>query len=83
MSDDNKIKSRKQFIGLGISAAAVLAALRFWPVSKKKKEKTKTVTMLMQDGKLVQVEVAALPQKKKKITNKELQHWITKNISNN
>ena len=37
----------------------------------------------MQDGKLVQVEVAALPQKKKKITNKELQHWITKNISNN
>jgi hypothetical protein len=78
MNSENKLHSRKQFIGLGVSATAFLATLKFWALPKKKKKNNKTVTMLTQDGKLVEVDVMALPSKKKKITNKELQNWITK-----
>ncbi len=83
MNPENKLHSRKQFIGLGISAAAILAALKFWSLPKRKKKSNKTVTMLTQDGQLVEVDVAALPSRKKKITNRELQNWITKNKSDN
>ena len=76
MDNENKIQSRKKFIGLGISAAALFTAFKFW--TPKKKKETKTVKMLTQDGKLVEVDIAALSPKKKKITNKELQNWITK-----
>ncbi len=76
MDSENKIQSRKKFITLSISAAALLASFKF--ISFKKKKKTNTVKMLGQDGKLVEVDVAALPAKKKKITNKELQNWIKK-----
>lgn len=74
MDNDNKIQSRKKFIGLGISAAALFTAFKFW--APKKKKETNTVKMLTQDGKLVEIDIAALPSKKKKITNKELQNWI-------
>ena len=77
MDNDNKLQSRKKFIGLGISAAALFAAFRsFIP---KKKKTPGTVKMLTQDGKLVEVDIAALPSKKKKITNKEMQNWIKNN----
>jgi len=76
MDNDNKIQSRKKFIGLGVSAAALFTAFKFW--APKKKKETKTVKMLTQDGKLVEVDIAALSPKKKKITNKELQNWIKK-----
>lgn len=74
MDNKNKIQSRKKFIGASISAAALFTAFKFW--APKKKKETKTVKMLTQDGKLVEVDIAALPSKKKKITNKELQNWI-------
>ncbi len=78
MNSENKLHSRKQFIGLGITATAFLAALKFWSVPKKEKRNNKMVTMLTQDGQLVEVDASALPSKKKKITNRELQNWITK-----
>ena len=74
MDNDNKIQSRKKFIGIGISAAALVTTFKFF--IPKKKNKTNTVKMLTQDGKLVAVDIAALPPKKKKITNKEMQNWI-------
>lgn len=74
MDNNNKIQSRKKFIGTGISAAALFTAFKFW--APKKKKETKTVKMLTQYGKLVEMDIAALPSKKKKITNKELQNWI-------
>ena len=77
MDNENKMQSRKKFIGVGISAAALLTAFRFFMPGKKTK-KTGTVKMLTQDGKLVEVDIAALPTKKKKITNKEMQSWIKK-----
>jgi len=77
--DNKKMQSRKQFIGWGLSATAVLTAIRFWPHAKKKtKPSGKTVTMLTQDGRLVEVDVSAIPSQKKKITNRELQSWMTK-----
>ena len=76
MDNDNKIQTRKKFIGLGISAAALFTAFKFW--TPKKKKENQTVKMLTQDGKLVEVDMAALSPKKKKITNKELQNWIKK-----
>ena len=76
MNTDNSLQTRKKFIGLGITAAALLTAFRFFIPGKKKK--SETVTMLTQDGKLVVVDVEALPAKKKKISNKELQNWIKK-----
>lgn len=76
MNSENKLQTRKRFIGLGITAAALLTTFRFFIPEKKKK--IKTVTMLTQEGKLVEVNIAALPTKKKKISNKELQNWIRK-----
>ncbi len=78
MDNENKIQSRKKFIGVGISAAALLTAFRFF-IPGKKTKKSGTVKMLTQDGKLVEVDIAALPAKKKKITNKEMQTWIKNN----
>ena len=78
MDNDLKTPSRKQFIKLGLSAAALFTALKFW-APKKKAKSSATVKMLTRDGALVEVPVSALPAKKKKITNKEMQNWIKKN----
>jgi hypothetical protein len=76
MDNDNKIQSRKKFIGLSISAVALVTAFKFF--IPKKKKKPGTVKMLSQNGELVEVDLASLPSAKKKITNKELQNWIKK-----
>ncbi|MEP7232506.1 MAG: hypothetical protein ABI691_19750 [Ginsengibacter sp.] len=76
MNKDDKLQSRKKFIGVGISTAALFTAFRFF-VPKKKKT-TNTIKMLSQNGELVEVDIAALPAGKKKITNNELKNWIKK-----
>ena len=79
MNTNNKLQSRKKFIGLSVSAAAFFATFKFLiPGKTVDKKPTKTVKMLSQDGKLVEVDIAALPTAKKKITNKEMQDWIKK-----
>lgn len=76
MHKENKIHSRKKFIAVSISAVALLSAFKFWVPRKKKRGRT--VKMLTQDGELVEVDIAALPSEKQKITNKELRGWINK-----
>lgn len=71
---ENKKQSRRRFIAWGIASASVFSAVKFLLPSRKKE----TVKMLTQDGTLVEVVIAALPSKKKKITDKELQNWIRK-----
>ena len=75
MTIENKNQSRRKFIAWGVASAALFSAIKFMLPSPKKNE---TVKMLTQDGKLVEVDMAALPSQKKKITNKELQNWIKK-----
>lgn len=74
MTTENKKQSRRRFIAWSVASAAFFSAVKFMLPSRKKE----TVKMLTQDGKLVEVDIAALPSKKKKITNKELQNWIGK-----
>lgn len=44
----------------------------------KKKQKVKTIKMLTQDGKLVEVDASLIHKTGKKISNLELQNWIGK-----
>ena len=76
MQESEKLPSRKKFILWSAATLSSISVLKFFKVHKKKK--TETVKMLTQDGKLVEVNISALPSKKKKITNKELQNWIKK-----
>ena len=76
MQDSEKFQSRKKFLLWGAAALSSVSVLRIFKAPKKKKPET--VKMLTQDGKLVEVTVSAIPAKKKKISNKELQNWIKK-----
>ena len=76
MNKEIQKQSRRKFLGWGLATAAVFSAIKFFQPSGKKE--IKTVKMLTQDGKLVEVDIASLPPQKKKITNTELQNWVKK-----
>ncbi len=76
MQEPQKFQSRKKFLLWSAATLSSVSVLKFFKISKK--ENTETVKMLTQDGKLVEVNITAIPSKKKKITNKELQNWIKK-----
>lgn len=75
MNDLNRNQNRRKFLAWTIISAAFLAACQWIKPPAPKKE---TVTMLTRDGKLVEVDITALSEKRKKITNRELQNWIEK-----
>ena len=77
MQESEKLQSRKKFLLWSATALSSLSVLKFFKAPENKK--TNTVKMLTQDGKLVEVNAADLPAKKKKITNEELQNWIKQN----
>ena len=80
MDSENKIQSRKKFISLGIGAAALLTAFRFF--IPEKKEKPQTIKMLTQDGKLVEVDAEKIyGEKRKRITDEQLKNWVIKKKS--
>lgn len=76
MQESQKSQSRKKFLLWGAATFSSVFVLKFFRGPKK--QKTETVKMLTRDGKLVEVNISAIPSKKKKITNKELQDWIKK-----
>lgn len=78
MATENKKQSRRKFLRWGIASAAVFSAVKFLLPAGKKEKENQTVKMLTQDGKLVEVDIASIPSKKKKISNTELQNWIKK-----
>lgn len=77
MNTEKKSQDRRKFIAWGVASASLFTAVKYFMPGKSKPE-IKTVKMLTEDGKLVEVDIASLPSKKKKITNGELQNWIKK-----
>jgi len=80
MQKENKSFSRKRFLAWGFGITSFLAIPAFLSIPKKKKE-VKTVKMLTQDGKLVEIEIANVPAKKKKIKDSEIHTWVNKTSS--
>jgi uncharacterized membrane protein YvbJ len=73
--------SRKKFLAWSVGISSLLAVPAFLKFSAKKKNKASTVKMLTQDGKLVEIDVANIPPKKKKIKGAEIHSWINKKTS--
>ena len=71
--DKAKVTRRKLVSWIGVLSlfAFAGAALKPW-----KKKPTKTVKMLTEDGKLVEVDAELLAAFRKKISDKELQNWV-------
>lgn len=79
--------ARRKFVaGIGLlSLFTAASAMLRQPFSAKKKTpvckpetKNKTVKMLTQDGRLVEIDEALLTAGRKKVTDIELQNWIKK-----
>ena len=77
MEKQIKNLSRKKFISWGFGITTLLALPAFFRSSKKKKESQK-VKMLTQDGRLVEIDVANIPDKKKKIQQADIHTWVNK-----
>jgi len=72
--------SRKKFLGWAgvLSVAAIAGGKLFF--SKKEEVKIaekKTVKMLTQDGKLVEIDASLIAGNGKKVSDKELQEWVS------
>lgn len=78
---ENKNLSRKKFLAWSVGISSLLAVPAFLKFSAKKKNKATTVKMLTQDGKLVEIDVANIPSKKKKIKVAEIHTWMNKKTS--
>lgn len=76
MENENKVVSRKNFLGWGVGIASLLAVPSFL-LSRKKKKETKTTKMLTQDGKLVEIDISSLPSQRKKIKPQDIHTWVT------
>jgi hypothetical protein len=72
--------SRKNFLLLAVTAFLSAAGLRF--LTGPKKKLPATVTMLTQDGRLVEIDQNIVAAHGKKITNNELQQWMKKSSKN-
>jgi len=85
--DQANLPTRRKFmVGVGIvSAFAAVSSTLGLPFWNKKsaaadKAKPKTVKMLTEDGKLVEIDGALLAASSKRVTNNELKNWIKKKI---
>ena len=86
MENEKNIPSRRKFVA-GFGVLSLLAAIGITVASKKTaktilscdpSQKKKTVKMLTQDGKLVEIEEDKLTHQRKKITDEELKSWVKK-----
>lgn len=73
--------SRKKFIAwvVGLGSLAFVPTA-FW-LRPGKKNKTATAKMLTRDGKLVEIDTANIPAKKKKLGIADIHGWIRKKNS--
>jgi hypothetical protein len=84
MEQKQNPSSRKKFIVWGAAVLTSLTALKIFSGSKNASpEKSATVKMLTQDGKLVEVDVDKIYcGKRKKISDDQLKKWVKKNQHN-
>jgi hypothetical protein len=80
MAINRKTPSRKKFLLWSAAILSSLTVFKLIPGIKKKKgdRAGETVTMLTQDGKLVEVDKKLLASSGKKISDEELQKWVKK-----
>jgi hypothetical protein len=82
MKQLQKAPTRKKFLLWGAALISSVAFFKFFSGTRKSSltngHDTKTVKMLTQDGRLVEVDKNLLASSGKKITNEELQQWINK-----
>ena len=83
MKKENNIPSRRKFvIGLGVLSMMAAIRLRFVPkkvvMSCAPPQDKKTIRMLTQDGRLVEMDAQQLKGHGKKITDEELKTWVKK-----
>lgn len=80
MEQQQKTNTRKKFLLWGAGILSSLTILKFLPGNKKKNEPAnKTVKMLTQDGKLVEVDADKIfCGKRKKINDEQLKNWLSK-----
>lgn len=81
MENETKIVSRKKFFTWTVGISSLLVIPAFLKSPGKKNKTAKTVKMLTQDGKLVEIDVADIPSKKKKLKMADIHNWINKKAS--
>lgn len=80
MDNDNKIQSRKKFISVGVTAAALFTAFKFFIPAKKKKPDT--IKMLTREGVLVEVRSDKVyTGTSRKINDTQLKNWVKRKQS--
>ena len=79
MENKGSFLARRKFLGwLSVLSVAATAGIPLF-LRKNSPVKTKTIKMLTQDGKLVEVDESLIRRTGKKVTNTELRGWINKN----
>jgi hypothetical protein len=80
IENGKKPVSRKKFVLWTAGILSAVTALKFFARSAPQK-KTRTLKMLSQDGKLVEVEISKLPSKRKRIKDDDVHAWIQRKPS--
>jgi hypothetical protein len=78
------MKSRRKLLA-GLGVISLFPIIKFIFFSKKSnviscapETKNTTMKMLTQDGRLVEVDISKIKSTKEKITNTQLQNWVSK-----
>jgi hypothetical protein len=82
----SETKARRTLLA-GLGALSLFPILKFGFLTKKKEviscapvTKNQTMKMLTQDGRLVEVDISKINGAKEKISNKQLQEWVKKDL---
>lgn len=75
-TEENKVSRRKLLGWIGVVSLFASAGAAFRPWANRKKPKT--VKMLTQDGKLVEVDASALASTRTRISDHGLRSWINR-----
>jgi hypothetical protein len=74
-AEESQVTRRKMVLWLGVLSLFSMVGAAFRPSNRRK---VRTVKMLTQDGKLVEIDASILASGNKKISDKELQNWVKK-----